>query len=414
MLPSAPLPSSSPEGRRLSASFGLPFGAWLVIGAYCAILIGVALSIPFPTRIDEIQHYSVIRAQYEHPALFPDWSRYLTVRTDDLRQWSPIPNYINHPSLYYLLLAPLMAFGGDPLLFRIVNALIATLALLIVVVAVRRRFPADIVSPVWFALFAASFPKGAVVGGLINNDNMAALAAAALFAGLVGVPAAGWWIMVGLALAGWTKLTALLALAAVTGAWLGMRWRRGEIALTDPIVGLTALGLLIGAVPYLATLIQTGQLLWVNQDWWRVPMAERADYDLAGFASFFLRSMLFKWPAAETAFSLPLILASLLASLAVAGIGLRRQVVRPIGLAYAVGIVALIAIHFFFAWRGFQTLGDLTTAQTRYYNVLWPGVALAASAGAGVLARHWRGATLCVAALYQMTTLIGSVALALL
>lgn len=406
-------PSLSPAGRFLPGWLDLSVGAWLVIAAYAAILTGVALSIPFPTRIDEIAHYSMIRALHDQPTLFPDWSRYLLLREDDLLIWSQTHNYINHPPLYYLLLAPLLAVSVDPLLFRLANVLISTLALLIMVLAVRRCFATDSVSPTWFGLIAASFPKAAVVGGLINNDNLAVLAGALLFAGVIGLPATGWWIMIGLALAGWTKLTALVALAAVMGAWLGMRLVRGELRLSDPLLRFAVAGLAIGVVPYLVNLVQSGHLLWVNQAVWRVPLAQRADYDLAGFAGYFLRAMLFKWPAAEGAYPLALILGTMIAALGVAALGLRVRAVRSVGLAYLAGIVALLLIHFVFGWRSFQAMGDLTIAQTRYYNILWPGVALAAAAAMGWLARLWRPAPYAAAALYLAPTLIGSAVLAL-
>jgi hypothetical protein len=395
------------DRRGVPGLIDLPAGTGLVIGAYFAILLWVALSVPFPTRIDELHHYSVIRAQYEQPALFPDWSRYLLVRQDDLSQWSDRHNYINHPSLYYLMLAPLMALGGDPLLFRLVNVAIATLTLVIGVVAVRRRFAATVVSPVWFAILAASFPKNAVVGGLINNDNLAALAASALFAGVLGLPGASWWIMIGLAVAGWTKLTAFLALASVVGVWLGLRLIRRDLALSDPLLRFVFAGLAIGAIPYLVNLLTIGHVLWVS-DHWRVPVAKRAHYDVMQFASYFLRSLLWKWPAAEGVYPLSLVVAILLATLGVAGVGLRAAAVRPVVLAYGAGIVILVAIHLIFGWRSFQTMGDLTIAQTRYYNVLWPGVALAAAAGSALLARRWRLAPYAIAALYLAPTMIGS------
>ncbi|MEC3912231.1 hypothetical protein U5A82_17635 [Sphingobium sp. CR2-8] len=402
-----PLPVTPPlTERSVRMPFALPIGVWIVIGAYGALLVWLTLRIPFPTRIDELQHYSVIRAQYEQATLFPDWSRYLLLRQDDLSRWSPYHNYINHPSLYYLLLAPLMGISGDPLLFRLANVLLSTLALLVTVIAVRRCMPADTVSPTLFALIAASFPKGAVVGGLINNDNLAALAAAVVFAGVVGMPAAGWWVMIGLAVAGWTKLTALLGLAATLFAWLGLRLIRRDIALTDPLFAFAGLGVAIGLIPYAVNLAETGQVLWVNKAVWWVPVAERAHYDMVQFASYFGRTLLWKWPADEGFYTLRVIAAGLLAMLGVAGFGLRRVAVRPIALAYMAGLIILMAIHFTFGWRSFQTMGDLTIAQTRYYNVLWPGIALAASTGIGVIARHWRPAPYALAMLFLAPTLV--------
>ena len=67
---------------------------------------------------------------------------------------------------------------------------------------------------------------------------------------------------------------------------------------------------------------------------------------------------------------------------------------RRIGSAYLLGFAALLAFHFLFGWTNYVRLGDLTTMQTRYYNVLWPGIALAAAAALPEMARRWRGALL--------------------
>lgn len=74
-----------------------------------------------------------------------------------------------------------------------------------------------------------------------------------------------------------------------------------------------------------------------------------------------------------------------------AAISLRYKETRPWTLAYAVGVAVLLAIHFGFGWRSYVTLGDLTTMQTRYYNVLWPGIALAATIAIARLSTrlHW-------------------------
>ena len=61
---------------------------WIVITTYFAILFGSALIIAFPVKVDELAHLSVIRAQFEHSPLFPDWRRYVLLREDDPARWS--------------------------------------------------------------------------------------------------------------------------------------------------------------------------------------------------------------------------------------------------------------------------------------------------------------------------------------
>lgn len=400
----------NPPMRRMSlaARIDLPAGAWAIVGIYAAVLVAVALSVPFPNWIDERGHFSMIRAQYAAPTIFPDWSTYRMLDVADLSRWSDDANYINHPSLYYLLLAPLFAVSADPLLFRLVNAAIAMGALVLMLVVVRRRCGEDVVSPAWFAFATAAFPKAAVVGGAINNDNLAMLAAAGVFAGVMGMPGAGWWLLAGLAVVGWTKLTAYVALGAVAGCWLGLRLMRGEVRWSDPLIGCAGAGVMIGAVPYLVTLARTGQVVWVHAASWYVPPGERAALDFPAFVTHFLRTMAHKWPAAEGAFPFWVVVTVLALMAGTVVLGARARAVRVPVLAYGFGIATLLAIHLIFGWRSFVALGDLTIAQARYYNILWPGVALGLAAAMTAAERRWRPAPWIVAAPMAMMTLAGA------
>lgn len=386
----------------------------MILIAYFAVLMTLAISVPFPTRVDELGHYSVIRAQLEHPTLFPDWSRYLMVREDDPAQWSATPNYINHPSLYYLLLAPVMALTSDPLALRIVNACIATLALGIVGFAACRRFSEEQLPPTLFMLMAAAFPKGMVVGGMINNDNLAALAAAALFAALLGMPGQVWWIAVALTIAGWTKLTAFIALAAVAGGWLILQMAAGRTRPFDRLTRFACGGLAIGAIPYFVTYARSGHFVWVNVAKWRVPPDQRIDLDFTAFVAHFFDALVMKWPAAEWAYPYALALAGLLGPLLIAATALRDRSVRPLGLAYLAGIILLFAIHLMFGWSSYRTMGDLTIMQARYYGILWPGVALLATMALARIGPRWSVMRWGLIALCLSPTLLGGLVRVLL
>ena len=322
--------------------------------------------------------------------LFPDWSRYLILRRDDLTQWSNASNYINHPSLYYLLLAPLMSLTSDPIVFRLVNMLLSTAALLILFIAVRWRFTDDVVPSLPFAIVAASFPKAVLIGGMVNNDNRASLAAAVLFGGILGLPGAAWWIMAGLAIAGWTKLTAFIGLATVAAAWMGFEIIAGRIRMSDRRVWLAALGAGLGVIPYCVTFARIGHLLWVNEAYWYVPIADRIHLDPPDFVGWFFHGLAMKWSSREYAYPIAIAWIVMLTPLALAAIGLRHRVGRPWTVAYAIGLIALVAVHLGFGWRSYVTIGDLTIVQTRYYNILWPGVALAAALAFARLGRRWR------------------------
>lgn len=385
----------------------MPSSMLIILAFYVALTLILVFIAPFPSQVDELQHLSVVRAQFEHPTLFPDWSSQLILRPDDLTRWSADANYINHPSLYYLLLAPIYAFTSNPIIFRLFNVLLSAVALTIVLVAANRRFTPDILPPQLFAILVISFPKTAVVGSMVNNDNLAALAAAALFGGILGLPGAAWWIMAALALAGWTKLTAFIGLSAVAAAWLGMALLSGRISLTDRRLWLAAIGVAIGASHYIFTFLRIGEVLWVNEDVWRIPVAERLHLDVPGFAAWFFKGYVMKWPALEFGYPFALALATMLVPLLLAVASLRYRVVRPWTIAYMVGVIVLLTIHFTFGWRSYVTLGDLTTMQTRYYNILWPGIALAATITVAQLSRRWRWAVVVTEIICLLPTVLG-------
>ena len=69
----------------------------IILAFYVALTLILVFIAPFPSQVDELQHLSVVRAQFEHPTLFPDWSSQLILRPDDLTRWSADANYINHP-----------------------------------------------------------------------------------------------------------------------------------------------------------------------------------------------------------------------------------------------------------------------------------------------------------------------------
>ncbi len=385
----------------------LPSSMLFILFFYVSMVLIVALIAPFPSGVDELQHLSVVRAQFEHPTLFPDWSHQLILQRDDITKWSHDANYINHPSLYYLMLAPIYAFTSNPIIFRFVNILLSTAALLIVLIAASRRFTREILPPQLFAILAISFPKAAIVGGMVNNDNLAALAAAALFGGLLGLPGAGWWILAGLAIAGWTKLTAFIGLAVVAASWLGFAFLSGQIRLTDRRLWLAGVGMVIGASHYMFTFLRIGQLLWVNEDVWRIPVAERLHLDMIGFAAWFFKGYVLKWPVLEMGYPFQLALMTMVVPLLLAAVSLRYRDARPWAAAYIVGWILLLAIHFAFGWRSYVTLGDLTTMQTRYYNILWPGIALAAAMAVAQISRRWRWAVLVTEIICLLPTVLG-------
>ncbi len=229
------------------------------------------------------------------------------------------------------------------------------------------------------------------MAGLINDDNAALLAVAAAFCGLIAwqrrptLGAAG-LLALGLALSGWTKLTALLMVGfgfviaeALRWAFTAKRPGRGPLAVI-------AAGLALSAVPSLVNLARYGRLVY-HPAMWYVPPGHRVALGFGRYVGVFLGAMVDKWPALEPASlaqALGLYLALILATATVAlGVG-RRLMARDDddGAAWRVACGLILAtapvllMHLYFGWRTFLEDGYLEMAQTRYYYGVWPGVAL--------------------------------------
>jgi hypothetical protein len=243
----------------------------------------MALNIPFPATIDELEHLSFVRAMERTPRMFRDYTQ-LRILDPDLSKFSATPNYLNHPSLYYLAMAALDRPQAGPDVsvrrLRLFNTALSTPAVAIMLLAGAAVFP-DAGSRLTFGLFLVLFPKSNILGGLINNDNLAFLTAAIMFAGLLrflrrqdvwGAVLTG----VGLALAGWSKLNIAIMLgfsAAICILLAILRPPRpalGKIALVGAITA-------DGIVPTLHNLATLGQPLFISTTHNAVSLADRPE-----------------------------------------------------------------------------------------------------------------------------------------
>ncbi len=382
----------------------------LVVACFTAVALMVAFQYHFPSHFDEQAHFSVIKHQFEHLNLFQDTRQYKLVEIDNFNVWSEVNNYINHPSLYYIISSFIFGATDSFLVLRLFNVALIVAATVLTIYAAR-HFLADAPSRIMFAVFLVSFPKSALIGGMINNDNFAMLAAALVFAGLSGGRYATVLIAVGLALAGWTKLTALIALSLVVGVKIILDGRATIFGKAGVAAGT---GAAVGAAPFLVNLIRDGQLFFTNTVIYGRPPEVRLNATFLDYLEFFLTQIVVKWPAAEGGLPFAVALIILLFPLGLAIMGtVRVATVRNIGLAYLAGIAGTFALHIAFGWQSFQTIGDDTIAQTRYYNVLWPGIALAAAAAVTHLQTHRLMAPASMAAFLTPTILGGLVVAAI-
>ncbi len=374
----------------------------------------------FPATLDELQHLSYIRSMESSPQIF--------TRFDDLRvldasgtRFTQTGNYLDHPSPYYLLMAPVdRMLNGSILGLRLVNLGLSLCAVALMLTAgfsVLKGWKERAV----FAAALVLFPKLAVIGGLINNDNGALIATGLGFLALIAwqrAPGskAALLLAVALALCGWTKLTVLLMIAFATLIGEALRLWAGAKRPGLGALAIVGAGFGVAALPSLANIAAYGRVLhhWTA---FYVPPAQRISLSVAGYTAIFLRDMVDKWPAVEpgtTLAQLSLYLVLGLATAAVA-VGLRRVRAADSGIeidaawrtgcAMILAVAPILLLHLQFGWHTFVEDGYVGIAQTRYYYGLWPGVAL----GLTLLWRSYPGRRLTITAtILTIVTLVSS------
>ncbi len=372
--------------RRLSPS-ALVAAAALAFHAVNGL--AAALMDAFPASLDELQHLSFARFMEQRPSLLPDYDR-MTVLAGAGGPFTAAPNYLNHPSPYYLLMGLVDRLGGGSILVLRMANLALSLAAVGVLLLAGFRLLKDWRERAVFAGALVLFPKLGAVAGLINNDNAALLAVGVCLLGLIEwrrAPSArsAAWLAGGLALCGWVKLTVLLMLVFGAGATEALRLWRSRKPASPLAYAILGAGLALAAIPSLANVAAYGRLLHHTSAHVVVP-ALRQHLEFGQYVGTFMRFMALKWAALEPTDPLQqlgLYLLLALAGLAVA-LGLRRAVDRELDEApawdIAVGLILatlpVLVIHLYFGWRTFQEDGFLEMAQMRYYYGVWPGFAL--------------------------------------
>ena len=375
--------ASNARASRTAAACALAFHA---LGGLLALTMD-----RFPSSLDELQHLSFVRAMGARPSLLPDYDG-LRVLAGPAGGFTDAANYLNHPSPYYLLLAPLDRLtGGSVPALRLANLGLSLAAMAILLAAgfqVLKGWRERAV----FAGALVLFPKLAAVAGLINNDNGALLAVAVAVFGLIAwqrspTRGAALILALGLALCGWTKLTVLLMVGFSVAIAEALRlWRARRPAPWSAYVLLGA-GLAVAAIPSLANLAAYGRLLH-HSDVFTVPVGQRAQLSPGQYLWLFARYMAEKWAALEPTDLLQQLGLYLVIGLAAVSVRLGLgQVTRPgedadedagwrVSTAMILAALPVLAIHVWFGWRTFQEDGFLEMAQMRYYYGLWPGFAL--------------------------------------
>jgi hypothetical protein len=345
----------------------------------------------FPGAFDELEHISYAAYLQETGRLLPRFEEQKTLSPGDLGRWDDRPNYLGHPSPFYLLMAVILDRTLPPrqaiLMPRLASAGLLLVGVALALGAASRQFERDRMALLLFCLAVALCPKLLAVCGQVSNDSLAFLGGALAYWGASEEERCSWRgpaaIGLGLVLALWAKPNAGL----LVGAWIGIFILLRAPPRPSLLLGL-GLGLAVGCIPYLFIIMSYGAIVPVAaEDFGNVRQMD-------GFANYlpvFLLTLGYTWAVSQTG-AWPITQAGAAvtillfwAMIACAALGGRaawpckREPWAAIAVAAPAAFALVLPIHLWFASTN---LGfSLPAASFRYYLPLWPPLAHAVAFG---------------------------------
>lgn len=364
---------------------------------HVTVCILAAHELSFLRGLDEPAHVSYALEILRTGSLFPDIAS-IRLLEPDLSGLDQALNYINHPPVYYWIMAAIAAFGDSlseqVLLMRLANVVLSAGVVLCAVVLAR-----------WMGwsrpvrlLFLSSIiftPVLWVLGGYVTNDNQAILGGALLVLGALGLLKGqrhtGIWglCVMGLFLAVSSKATAALSVDVFLVIIGGHVLLREPALLRHPGLWAVALAGAIGHLPYVwlalsygspvPSLPGTGQLM--------APWLEAFDWDkqrltFPQYALHFFTTLAKEWyPPLSSPPRMPYLLAAVpLAALTFAlaqmanslrGIFVGREDAMTLLLAAGtVALAVLLVAHLNYNYASHLRTGWLRAIWPRYYMAL--------------------------------------------
>lgn len=398
--------------------------AAVILGLFVLAAVVSAARKDITQGFDEVAHVSYV-AQIQHdsdaaPAL--PTMRLLDPRTFE---FTGAANYLNHPPIFYALLAHLgPRLEGNPhalFAYRLLDIAIVALGFAALLgLGLGARWPR-------LEFYAYAVPLGCIpvlvpLAGAVNNDNLAFSGGAVALLGVWQLLATGreTWLalaLVGVVAAGWAKLTGLLLSAGlVSGVVAYMYWRR-QLPWTRTWTCIIAVALVfaLAAAPYVEFILRYGsptpetpaQIALLTDGaraagWVDLPRQSFARY-LVYFVGAFVADWMPTLGARSDLNYAALVIPVEALGCALAGVGLsvrrlwRRQEsgLDVVVIAGALAIGATLAIHVTYSYGRYAATGWLMDAYPRYYLPLIAIVPLAClSLVAAVETPRWRNALL--------------------
>jgi hypothetical protein len=400
--------TAQPE-RALPAAAGWFICAFiLLLFVSAATLSALRKDVTRGYDFDETAHASYIAHIQHSGKLWPAFEDMRMLDTSSFK-FTAEPNYLNHPSPYYALLAMLGPQLEDHpqaiIVYRLFNIVIAAIGLAaLLAIGLVARFTR-------LTLYAYVAPLACIpvlvsLAGSVNNDNAAFAGGAIATLGVWQLVATGkhswlWAALGGLIIASWAKLTGLLLTGGMLGGalvWLLWRGRLQPLWLV-PI----AIVALFAAAPYVYFAAQYGnpapntfgQMTYLQANAHVAGWDNAARMSPLSYAIFFVLTFIAEWMPAlapRNAFNYAALLIPLGAVLCAIGgfvMSVRRiargkeGAVDVIVVAGALAFMSTFLIHGFFSYQRHVAFGWLMDAYPRYYL---PLAAIIPLAGVSLLA----------------------------
>jgi 4-amino-4-deoxy-L-arabinose transferase-like glycosyltransferase len=350
--------------------------------------------------MDELAHYSYVRHSADARELFTDHDASFLLEKGNPGLWTNTSNYLSHPSFYYLLLGTAFNVSGENpaheiTMLRTANVLLSASAIALLFLLGTRLFNTPLTHFVYAAAIAM-LPKMAIVGGIINNDNLALFGAACALIGtqrfLEGRITPGTAILTGsgFALAALAKLTAGLSIGLMVLFTHASQFHSFQTTNRNGLLYVSIIFVFVfaGVLPYLVNLFTIGKPIYINDAAYALPYLEyQLNLNTIEFIQHFFRRLVEKWAAYEPSNIFQIL--SLFLLLFLAMIGLLRSFSskpqpRPLRLLITSSLSAtliMLVIHIHHLHDMYFKTGHLGGTTVRYYIPVWPAIAMAAASG---------------------------------
>jgi hypothetical protein len=340
---------------------------------------------------DEVAHVSYVAYLQHSDDAWPAFAKMPMLDPSTFRFTSE-PNYLNHPSPYYWLLArlgPNLEGHPEALVFhRLLNVALDAIGLAaLIAIGLAAGLPRSAFCA--YVVPIACIPVLTLLAGSVSNDNAAfvggAIATMGAYQLLVGGRQA--WLLValgGVIIASWAKFTALLlAGGLVGGVLLWLLWRG---RLPSRWIAPITIAALLACAPYIALIVQygsptpmtAGELAKVTTEAAQFGWARAERLGPFAYVIHFITEFALEWippwkPLNALYFALVIPIAAALCAFIGTVVAIRRIVsgnaasLDVVIAAGALAFAATFAIHIVFGYRLHVEFGWLSSAYPRYY-----------------------------------------------